>query len=400
MDRRVIVTGVGIITAHGIGKQINWQKSRDGVNSIKEITSFDSSIYRGRCGGEASEFVETSLRNLRKTRLDRASHLLIHTVREAITESDILLSLKSKDIFLSLGTTLGGMLSGETFHRTLIEKGINRAQFSLVLDYLAHSQTLNLFKEFGLKGDFMVFSDACASGTNAMGHAFNAIRSGEYDIAICGGYDTMSEFTFAGFNSLMAVSPTWCRPFDRHRDGLALGEGAGVLIFEELEFAKKRGAKILGEVLGYGMSSDAFHLTSPEQSGESAAVAITKALSLAGNPEIDYINAHGTGTKLNDLTETRAIKKAFGDKAKHIPVSSIKPMIGHTLGGAGAVEAIISIFSIMHKTLLPNINYKDPDPECDLNIVKVATIRKIRNVLSNSFGFSGLNASIIFGECP
>lgn len=398
MNRRVVVTGIGIITAHGIGKESNWTKIISGISSIRKITSFDSSKYRGKHGGEAKEFSTTFLHNLRNKRLDRASHLLIHTAREALSDACIIDGVKNIPILLSLGTTLGGMLSGEIFHREVIKKGLNKARLSLVSDYYAHCQAINLFQELELRGDFLVFSNACASGTNAVGHAFNSIRYGKYDMAICGGYDTISEFTFAGFNSLMAITTSLCRPFDKRRDGLILGEGAGILILEELEHALKRTTQICGEIVGYGESSDAYHITSPEPSGRMASIAIKKAWSDAGNPVIDYINAHGTGTKYNDIMETNAIKTAIGDSAREIPVSSTKPMIGHLLGGAGAVEAIISLLSINYKTLPPNINYDTPDPECALNIVTKAERHDIRTVLSNSFGFGGSNASIIIRE--
>jgi 3-oxoacyl-[acyl-carrier-protein] synthase II len=401
LNRRVVVTGIGIITCHGVGKEINWAKIKSGVSSIKTITSFDSSKYPGKCGGEASEFHSAHIKNLKKTRLDRASHLLIHVVSEALSETEnIYFGHKDTEVLLSVGTTLGGMLSGEMFHREVIQKGLERARLSLVTDYLAHYQAINVLKEFELAGDFIVFSDACASGTNAIGHAFNSIRHGEYDLAVCGGYDTMSEFTFAGFNSLMAITPTLCRPFDKNRDGLVLGEGAGILILEELEYAIRRNARILCEIVGYGESSDAYHMTSPDPSGRYASYAIIKALQDAGNPEIDYINAHGTGTKYNDETESKAITMALGDRAKEVPVSSIKPMVGHILGGAGAVEAIVSIFSILHKIIPPNINYDCPDPECNLNIITKAIDYDVKIALSNSFGFWGLNAAILFREYP
>lgn len=399
MNRRVVVTGVGIITAHGIGKESNWTQIKSGVSGIRRIASFDSSKYRGKTGGEVGELSDiTHLYNLKKKRLDRASYLLIHTTREALSDAKIGNTIKSIPVLLSLGTTLGGMLSGAMFHKEVIERGLSRARLSHVFDYLAQYQAINLFKELELKGDFFVFSNACASGTDAIGHAFNSIRYGEYDVAICGGYDTMSEFSFAGFNSLMAITPTLCMPFDKKREGLVLGEGAGILVLEEAGHAVRRNASILGEIAGYGASSDACHLTSPEPSGKGAANAINKALKDAGHPEIDYINAHGTGTKYNDIMETNAIIRAFGEGAKKIPVSSIKPMIGHLLGGAGAVEAIVSLLSIIYKTLPPNINYKTPDPECALNIVTETMECDIKTVLSNSFGFGGSNASIIIRE--
>ena len=398
LNRRVVVTGIGIITAHGIGRKKNWAKTKSGVSSIKRIASFDSSKYRGKTGGEATEFSTTILNKLKGKRLDRASHLLIHTTREALADANIIDVVKDTPILLSVGTTLGGMLSGEIFHKEVIKRGINRARLSHVVDYLAHYQAINLFKELELKGDFLVFSNACASGTDAIGHAFNSIRYGDYDVAICGGYDTMSEFSFAGFNSLMAITPSLCMPFDKNREGLVLGEGAGILVLEEMEHAIRRNAHILGEIAGYGASSDACHMTSPEPSGKCAALAIQKALKDACYPEIDYINALGTGTKYNDMMETNAITMAFGSRAKEIPVSSIKPMIGHLLGGAGAVEAIVSLLSIMDKTLIPNINYKTPDPECALNIVTEAMGCNIKTILSNSFGFGGSNASIIIKD--
>ena len=399
MNRRVVVTGVGIVTAHGIGKESNWARIKSGVSGIRRITSFDSSKYRGKTGGEAGGLRDiTPLYHLKEKRLDRASYLLIHTTREALSDANINTAIKDVPVILSLGTTLGGMLSGEIFHKEVIEKGLNRARISHVFDYLAHYQAINLFKELELKGDYFILSNACASGTDAIGHAFNAIRQGEYEVAICGGYDVMSEFSFAGFNSLMAITPTLCMPFDKKREGLVLGEGAGILILEEVGRAVGRNARILGEIAGYGASADACHLTSPEPSGTGAAIAINKALQDAGYPQIDYINAHGTGTKYNDIMETNAIVRVFGDAAREIPVSSIKPMIGHLLGGAGAVEAIVSLLSIIHKTLPPNINYKTPDPECALNIVTEPLESDVKTVLSNSFGFGGSNASIIIRE--
>ena len=397
LKKRVVVTGIGIITAHGIGKEANWSKVRSGTACIGEISSFDSLKYRGKHGGEAKEFRAAPLRLLEVKRLDRASLLLIGAAREALSDAGLDSGINAA-VLLSVGTTLGGMLSGEAFHKEVIAKGLDRGRLSLVADYLAHNQAINLFKEFRLRGDFNVFSNACASGTNAIGHAFNSIRGGNYEIALCGGYDTMSEFTFAGFNALMAITPELCRPFDNNRSGLVLGEGSGILVLEELGHAIKRNARILGEVAGYGESSDAHHMTSPEPSGANAASAVTSAVLDAGGPVVDYINAHGTGTRYNDTMEAKALVIAFGKRAGGIPVSSIKPMIGHLLGGAGAVEAIISLLSIIHKTLPPNINYEVPDPGCDLNVVTEAAQHPIKTVLSNSFGFGGSNAALVLKE--
>ena len=400
MKRRVVVTGMGMITALGTGVDTTWSGIKTGESGIKEISSFDATRYRGKKGGEAREFTPSPLKNLRASRLDRASQLLIHATHEALSAAGLSDLLKERDILLSLGTTLGGMLSGQAFHREVLQKEMKRARLSLTVDYLAHHQPVNLFKEFEMQGEAMLFSNACASGTNAIGYTFHSLREGTHDIAICGGYDTMSEFTFAGFNSLMAVSPSLCRPFDKQRDGLVLGEGAGILVLEELDHAIQRKAQIFSEVTGYGESADAHHMTSPDPSGRHAARAINNAFMDAGHPSIDYINAHGTGTKFNDIMETRAITGSFGEKAGTIPVSSIKPAIGHLLGGAGAVEAIVSILAILHKTVPPNLNYETPDPECSLNIVRETTQHDIRTALSNSFGFGGSNASLIFREYP
>ncbi|MEN8264673.1 MAG: beta-ketoacyl-[acyl-carrier-protein] synthase family protein [Nitrospirota bacterium] len=400
MKRRVVITGMGIISAHGTGIEDNWLNVAEGRSGIKEIESFDSSRYRGCSGGEAAGFTDTHLDRLKNKRLDRASLLLIHAVREALSKADIINSINDEDIILSLGTTLGGMLSGQMFHQEAVKKGIDKARVSLVSDYLAHYQPVNIFREFDLRGDTIMFSDACASGANAIGYAYRCIGNGEHNTAVCGGYDTMSEFTFAGFNSLMAVSPAMCRPFDINRDGLVLGEGAGILVLEELRSALGRNANIFAEIIGYGKSSDAYHMTSPDPSGRQASNAISSALKDAGNPDIDYINAHGTGTKFNDAMETAAITHSFGDRAVSIPVSSVKPMIGHILGGAGAVEGIISILSIINKTLPPNLNYNTPDPDCGLNIVRETSSHEIKTALSNSFGFGGSNASLIFREYP
>lgn len=396
MKRRVVITGIGIITAHGVGKEINWKKTIEGISSIGEITSFDSSQYRGKHGGEAKELKEVTVNHVKKKRLDRASHLVIQTAREALTEAALI--DKHPELLICLGTTLGGMLSGQDFHSQMIKQGIDQTELSLLSDYLAHKQAINLFHEYKLKGDYLIFSNACVSGASAIGYAFNAIREGSSDRALCGGYDVMSEFTFAGFNSLLAVSPTLCRPFDKHRDGMVLGEGAALLVLEELEQAQKRPVRIIGEITGYGESSDAYHLTSPEPSGHSAARAVTQALQDSGHPEIDYINAHGTGTQYNDTMETRAIIEALGLKGQVIPISSLKPLFGHTLGASAAVEAALSLSVINHNKIPPNINYHTPDPDCKVNVITQPVTCQVKTVLSNSFGFGGSNSSLILKE--
>ncbi|VAV82250.1 3-oxoacyl-[acyl-carrier-protein] synthase, KASII [hydrothermal vent metagenome] len=398
-QKRVVVTGVGIITAHGMGYGENLVAMKEGRDSIGPITAFDASAYRGTLGGEVKGFsFDRPLTRLRRSRLDRSSLMLLAAFDEALAMAG--LDKINDPIYMALGTTLGGMLSGQRYHGMGIEKGFDKTKASLLTDYLAHSQAANLMEEYGLKGQARTFSDACASGTNAIGSAFEKIRSGAFDIAISGGYDTMCEFTFAGFNSLQAVTPERCRPFDKERDGLVLGEGAGLLILEDMEYARRRGAAVLGEVTGYGTSSDAFHSTRPDPEARGAVAAINTALESAGvSPgDIDYINAHGTATPYNDLMEARAIAKVFGkcDGQEGVPVSSVKSMIGHLLGASGAVEAISALMAIREGFIPPNINCGEVDPECNVNIsTEPNCSAPLKRAISNSFGFGGANACLV-----
>ncbi|HBR16061.1 MAG: hypothetical protein A3G39_08740 [Deltaproteobacteria bacterium RIFCSPLOWO2_12_FULL_43_16] len=388
---------MGIITALGVGKKENISGILEGQNAIKKIASFDVSGYRGKTGGEISGFnFSKKLKQLKPSRLDRATKLLLTSIDEAVAEAGLLNRLPSNTPVI-LGTTLGGMLSGEAYHRNIVSG--KKAKPSLLLDYLAHYQAIHIAEEYGLDSAAFTISNACASGTNAIGLAYNEIRAGNAEIALAGGYDTMCEFTFAGFNSLQAVTQTLCRPFDKNRDGLVLGEGVGIIVLEEMSCAVSRNANIIAEIIGYGESSDAFHITRPEPSGDGAGLAISRALTCAGvgASDIDYINAHGTGTPYNDAMEAKAIQKIFGNASQNIPVSSIKSMIGHLLGGAGAVEAVITVMAMNKGVLPPNINYQTPDPDCPLNIVdKSEQPASIKRAVSNSFGFGGANAAIIF----
>ena len=397
LNRRVVVTGAGLITALGAGKKENLHGILEGRNAIMEVKSFDAGKYRGRTGGEIKNFIfSRKCRRLKPSRLDRATKLLLIAVDEALEEAGLRQNLPA-DTPAVFGTTLGGMLSGEAYHKEIILGKKGRP--SLIFDYPAHHQGIHIAEEYGLNNASFTISNACASGTNAIGFAYNEIRAGNIAIALAGGYDTMCEFTFAGFNSLQAITQTACKPFDRNRDGLVLGEGVGVMVLEEMSHAVSRNASILAEVIGYGESSDAFHITRPEPAGEGASLAISRAISNAGISagDIDYINAHGTGTPFNDVMESKAIQRIFGAASRNIPVSSIKSMIGHLLGGSGAVEAIITILAMKEGVLPPNINYQTPDPECSLNIVSVPGQKAhIRRALSNSFGFGGANAAIIF----
>lgn len=394
MRRRVAITGAGIITAHGAGYGKNLSAFMEGKDSIREISLFDATRYRGKKGGEVPEFsFGIKLQKLKKRRLDRATLLLLTAFEEAREASG--LSFDGIEALVSLGTTLGGMISGVRYHTDYVKKGRMLSRPSMLTDYLAHFQAAHLKEEYGIEGEAATFSDACASSSNSIGYAFESIRGGLADVAIAGGYEPMCEFTLAGFNSLQAITPSVCRPFDKNRDGLVLGEGAAVLILEELEKAKTRGARILGEVIGFGASSDAYHSTRPDPDAKGAIAAVKAALEDAGimSSDIDYINAHGTATPFNDQMEARAITDVFD---KGVPVSSVKSMVGHMLGASGATEAIVSLMAIREGFLPPNINLTEPDPECAVNIVR-EQVRgvSINRVLSTSFGFGGANAALV-----
>ncbi len=400
MSSRVAITGIGIVTAHGIGKDVNWAKTRAGDSSIRPITLFDMASYRTKCAGQLAVLPDAPWRRFKPRRADRASILLYHAVAEALAESGLASAEWSPGrSVVALGTTLGGMTSGERYHASYVRKGPSRARASFAVDHLAHYQPQHLMDEFAIPGIPRVFSNACASGANAVGYAFHAVRAGQADLALCGGYDPLCEFVFAGFHSLQALTTELCRPFDRNRSGLAIGEGAGTLVLEAWDRARARGAPILGEIMGYGESNDAFHMTRPDPEGKPAALAVRRALEDAGiAPEaVDYVNAHGTGTPFNDISEALALQAALGVHGRDVPVSSSKSMIGHLLGGAGAVEGILTVLALAEGWLPPNLNYETADPACALRIIQKATrADQLRVALSNSFGFGGANATLVF----
>jgi 3-oxoacyl-[acyl-carrier-protein] synthase II len=394
MKNRVVVTGMGILTALGRGIAATEKALREGRSGIGEITSFDPSLHKTSLGAEIKDlFGEPDFVG------DRASSMVLAACKDAFTSASLLdsndYSIKAPVI---LGTTLGGMLSGQQYHRDLILDKNKEARAELLKDYFSCNQAAHISDKFRLLGDALILHNACASGLSAIGCAFHRIQSGSTAIAITGGYDVFSDFTHAGFNSLQLIAPAHCCPFDKNRKGLILGEGAGMLVVEELNYAVKRKAKIFAEIIGYGQSSDAYHITKPDPTAKSAANAITMAIRKAGikPDEIDYINAHGTGTQLNDAMEAKALHLALGDYAYDIPISSVKPMIGHTLGASGALETIISIIAMNTSMAPENLNYQTPDQNCRLNIISGrARNAEIKTVLSNSFGFGGSNCALV-----
>jgi 3-oxoacyl-[acyl-carrier-protein] synthase II len=316
--------------------------------------------------------------------------MMIRALKEVVTQAP-----QFKPELTVIGTTSGGMSYGENYYRSLRQMGNLRHAPTWIANYPAQKPVIDAQEEaFGISAPCQVIANACASGTNAIGHAFECVRSGRYQRVLAGGYDALSELVFTGFDSLQASTPEKCRPFDRHRTGMVLGEGAAILALENLDLARKRGAPVLAEIAGYGISTDNFHITQPDPSGIGPRQAMERALRSAymSAPEVDYINAHGTATVFNDAAEGKAISQLFNG----VPVSSTKSMMGHSLGAAGAVEAIVCLLALQRQFLPPNINFGALDDDLDLNIVaNEARPAVVRTALSNSFGFGGTNASIL-----
>jgi len=315
--------------------------------------------------------------------------MMIQALKEVLTQEP-----QFKPELTVIGTTSGGMSYGEDYYRTLRQAGDLRRAPTWISNYPAQKPVIDAQESFGISSPCQVIANACASGTNAIGHAFECVRSGRYQCVLAGGYDALSEMVFVGFDSLQASTPEKCRPFDRHRTGMVLGEGAAMLALENLESANGRRAPILAEIIGYGISTDNFHITQPNPSGIGPRQAMERALAnaKASAKEVDYINAHGTATVFNDAAEGKAISTLFNG----VPVSSTKSMMGHSLGAAGAIEAIVCLLALQHQFLPSNINFRESDDDLDLNIVaNEARPAPVRTVLSNSFGFGGTNASIL-----
>lgn len=399
MDKRkVVITGIGVISALGSNKDEFWEGLINGRCGITEIDLFDVTNYRTRTGAQIKGFnPEKHFDKKHLKRMSRCDQIGVVAAREAIKDSGLDLDKADrKRIGVVLGAGAGGMLSVEKYRKALYEG--KRPQPSLLIPYSTSVTTDYIALEFGFNGPRGTIATACSSSSTSIGYAMDMIRHNEAEIVITGGSDAMCTLTYAGFNSLRAVDPDRCRPFDKNRKGLSLGEAAAILILEDINHAKKRGAKIYAEMAGYGIACDAHHMTAPESSGEGAARTIMSALSDAGiSPsDVDYINAHGTATYHNDIAETKAIKTVFGEYAYKIPVSSIKSMIGHCLGAAGGIEAAATALTIYNGIIPPTINYSTPDPNCDLDYVPNTAREKDVNIaISNSLAFGGNNTTIV-----
>ena len=389
---RVAVVAAGIVSPLGFGLEETLQSLREGRDCVSPVTAFPVDRCRCQTAGQVSDsrLAEACRDQRHPERLHRVALMTILALREALSQAG-----DFKPELTVMGTTSGGMTFGEQYYRSLKNNGRgSRHAATLIANYTPQKPIMDAQEAAGISAPCQIIANACASGTNAIGHAFNCVRSGRYQRVLAGGYDAISELVFVGFDSLQAATPERCRPFDGERTGLVLGEGAAFLALENLETAREHGAPILAEVIGYGISTDNFHLTQPDPSGSGPRAAMEGALKSAGiaASEIDYINAHGTATPFNDASEGKAIAELF----EGVPVSSTKGMMGHSLGAAGAIEAIITLLALQSQLLPPNINFRHGDPGLDLNIVaNEARPAAIRTVLSNSFGFGGTNASVI-----
>jgi 3-oxoacyl-[acyl-carrier-protein] synthase II len=405
-QERVVVTGMGTVNALAADVPRFAKALRQGACGIGPITLFDTAGFRTHNGAQVKDFRPRATIPTRFSlkRMSRSDIFALAAALQALTQAglDPVPELLREEMGVVIGGGAGGLLEAEEFFQDYLRRGAKTARFSRLAPVSCASSANHLATAFDLWGPKTTLMTACSSGATAIGLARDLIRTGAARAMIAGGTEPLSRLTFASFNALQAVDPAYCRPFSGNRAGLTLGEGAGVLILESLRSARERGAKVLGEILGYGVTCDAHHMTAPDVSASGAVRAMRAALADANlTPEaVDYINAHGTATPLNDLMETKAIREVFGPRAPKIPVSSTKSMHGHTLGASGALEAVVSLLAITEGFIPPTIHRETPDPECDLDYVtEGARDAALDVVLSNSFAFGGNNTTVIFGRC-
>jgi 3-oxoacyl-[acyl-carrier-protein] synthase II len=408
LSRRVVVTGVGLVNPLGIGIDPVWAKVCEGVSGVGPITKFDTTDFETKIAAEVKGFrSEDYLAPKDIKKMDIFIHYALAATRIAMDDAGLKVSENTADrVGVIIGTGLGGLSTIEKYHKILLERGPQRITPFFIPMLVANEASGQIAIEYGVKGPNLCVVTACATGAHSIGEACRAIQHGDAEAIIAGGVEaTITPLGVAGFNAMKALSTRNAeperasRPFERDRDGFVIGEGGAVTILEELEHACARGAKIYAELVGYGYTGDAYHLAAPDPDGDGAARCMQMALRDAklSPEEVDYINAHGTSTELNDITETVAIKRVFGDHAHKLPVSSTKSMTGHLLGAAGSTEAVFSVLAIRDKIIPPTINYENPDPRCDLDYVpNVAREAEVRVALSNAFGFGGTNATLIF----
>lgn len=404
MSSRIVVTGIGIVSSIGVGHAAFWKSLTAGRSGISTVSSFDTSQYSVNVGGEVKSFEpDAHIQRLESSEIGRASQFAIAAARMALLDADVDPdTLEPGSAGVSMGTTSGEPNQIEDFDDHYIAEDFNGISEDFISTYPCHAISGHVASELKFSGSNIMIPAACAAGTYAIAHAFDELRGGRTRFMLAGGADSFSRITYSGFARLLAIAQEKCQPFDKNRKGMIPGEGAAILCLEPLESATARDAKIYAEVAGYGLSCDAYHMTGAHPDGTGAARAMEQALSQSElTPgDIDYISAHGTGTKSNDLHETTAVKQVFGGEAYTTPISSIKSMLGHTMGAASAIESAVCALAITNGCIPPTINFEEPDPECDLDYVpNVARDGRIDVAMNNAYAFGGTNASLIMKKC-
>jgi 3-oxoacyl-[acyl-carrier-protein] synthase II len=407
-SRRVVVTGLGVVTSIGHEVASFWSGLIAGKIGIERVTLFDPGSFACQIGAEVRNWDVNQLMDPKEARRnDRYTHFGFVAAKQAVADSGMDMAAEDGDrVGVIIGSGIGGMYTYEAQLRVLDKRGPRRVSPFTIPSLIGNMCSGLVAIEYGARGPNFGIVSACATGTHALGEAAHAIRRGDADVMVAGGSEAaITPFAYASFCSMKAMSTRndepqrACRPFDRNRDGFIMGEGAGILVLESLEHARSRGARIYCELAGYAATCDAYHITQPDPEGKGLSMAMRRALSSAGSTaeNVDYINAHGTSTPYNDKFETLSIKQVFGDRARKVPVSSTKSMTGHLLGAAGGIESVICAKTIQQGVIAPTMNLEDPDPDCDLDYVpNVAREAKVRTVLSNNLGFGGQNASVVF----
>ncbi len=398
MNKRAVITGLGVISSIGIGWEEFWANLLNGKSGISPISAFDTANHFTHNGGEVKNFnPEEFIPKDGLGTLSRASLLALAAAKLAVKDADLSANkISTMSAGACIGTTMGSVQTVEKIDEMILSNGNNGISHKLARQVPTHSTSSVIAREFMLHGPNLMFSTACAAGNYAIGYAFDLIRFGRADIVITGGSDPLSKVAFTGFNQFSAVAPVRCQPFDKSRKGMIVAEGAGLVVLESLESALGRNAKIYAEVLGYGLSCDAFHMTT--SSADGIVECMKKAIKETGimAEQVDYISAHGTGTLTNDRNESAAIKEVFGPYYKKIPVSSVKSMLGHTMGAASALETIVCTLAVKEDRIPPTINYETPDPECDVDCVPNQSRKHTVTIaLNNSYAFGGNNACLV-----
>lgn len=399
-ERRVAITGIGIISALGSTREAVWQHMVAGLCGIRPVTLFDTTGFRSRIAAEVDLFDQAGhFTPLERRRLSRSDQLGVIATREALDDSGLLdTPIARERIGVSLGAGTGDLLRNEDYYFTMLSAGIDRARPSQIYSHFSNTPVDVIASTFDLTGLRACFVSACSSSTIAVGHAAEAIVDGQLDAAVCGGTDALARLTFSGFNALRLMDPEPCRPFDATRNGMNIGEGAAILVLEELSHAKQRGAHIYAELTGYSLSCEAFHPTAPEPEGRAIAATIRTALDSAhvDADRVDHVNCHGTATQQNDKAEAKGLHEVFGDRARRMPVNSVKAMIGHCLGAAGAMEAAVLALTIARGIIPPTINHTATDPDCALDVVANAAREvPVRCGVSTSLAFGGNDAVLV-----